>query len=216
MGELQRKHGEKIRDTAINALKAEPEGAWMEDMRGYLATVATVIATMTFQVGLNPPGGIVQNEEKGVVDCPKPNEKIDYHTQACPGDSVYAAARRNQYFVFMWFNGISFFTSLCVRLWLISGLPLSRRLPTLFLAMVLCISLLSLACTFVYGGSMSIPESNPNARALAGMSTLFFLVGFLGGLVITRFVFLCANICTKGSNASTTPSDDGTQVKRST
>ncbi|KAK2353220.1 ankyrin repeat-containing protein BDA1 [Trifolium repens] len=27
-------------------------------MRGYLGLMATVIATMTFQMGLNPPGGI--------------------------------------------------------------------------------------------------------------------------------------------------------------
>nr|AGV40516.1 hypothetical protein [Phaseolus vulgaris] len=31
---------------------------WLKDMRGNLSLVATVIATMTFQSALNPPGGV--------------------------------------------------------------------------------------------------------------------------------------------------------------
>ena len=46
-------------DAATNALKAAREGEWLKDMRGNLAMVATVIATVTFQVCLNPPGGVV-------------------------------------------------------------------------------------------------------------------------------------------------------------
>ena len=195
-------------DAATNALKAAREGEWLKDMRGNLAMMATVITTMTFQAGLNPPGGFVQNEEKGVVDCPKPNEKINDHNQACPGDSVYAAAHTDQYFKFMGSNSISFFASLCVCLWLVSGLPLNRGIPTLLLAMLMCISLLSLAYTYLYGGAMPIPESNSNQRAFGDVYILFSLVVLLSALVFARLVLLGAAVFTKRSNAPTTPSND--------
>jgi hypothetical protein len=31
---------------------------WMEETRGTLMIVATVIATMAFQAGISPPGGV--------------------------------------------------------------------------------------------------------------------------------------------------------------
>ncbi|XP_054782380.1 ankyrin repeat-containing protein At5g02620-like [Prosopis cineraria] len=36
------------------------EGSWLKEMRGYLSLVSTVIATITFQALINPPGGFIQ------------------------------------------------------------------------------------------------------------------------------------------------------------
>ncbi|KOM26931.1 hypothetical protein LR48_Vigan346s001300 [Vigna angularis] len=41
---------------------------WMEERRGSLMIVATVLATMSFQIAINPPGGVWQStshEEQG-------------------------------------------------------------------------------------------------------------------------------------------------------
>ncbi|KAJ7963224.1 Ankyrin repeat-containing protein [Quillaja saponaria] len=40
-------------------------GDWLEDTRGTLGVVATVISTMTFQAPLNPPGGVWQEIPEG-------------------------------------------------------------------------------------------------------------------------------------------------------
>lgn len=39
-------------------------GNWLEEMRGNLSLVATVIATITFQVTMNPPGGRGERERE--------------------------------------------------------------------------------------------------------------------------------------------------------
>ncbi|XP_057744227.1 uncharacterized protein LOC130962142 [Arachis stenosperma] len=66
-------------------------GEWLKEIRGNLAMVASVIATMTFQIGLNPPGGVVQNGDKGFIKCPTPKG----NDQACPGQSVFAFADKD-------------------------------------------------------------------------------------------------------------------------
>ena len=117
---------EKFIETASKWVGTEEKGEWLKDMRGNLAMVATVVATMTFQVGLNPPGGVVQNEKNGLCDCAI--ELQEYF--ACPGESVFAAADERNFFYFMLSNNISFFSSLMVCLWLMSGLPIYHRFPT--------------------------------------------------------------------------------------
>ena len=77
------KRWKKVMDTASKWLGIEENGEWLKDMRGNLAMVATVIATMIFQVGLNPPGGVVQNDERGYVACPT-NQPEYYTDYACP------------------------------------------------------------------------------------------------------------------------------------
>ena len=46
VGNLLKDEGDKVR--------------WLENMRGNLSLVASIITTMTFQLAMNPPGGIVQ------------------------------------------------------------------------------------------------------------------------------------------------------------
>uniref|UniRef100_A0A803NCN1 PGG domain-containing protein n=1 Tax=Chenopodium quinoa TaxID=63459 RepID=A0A803NCN1_CHEQI len=46
---------------AKKALKTTKDRAWLEDHRTSLMVVASLIATMAFQVGINPPGGVWQD-----------------------------------------------------------------------------------------------------------------------------------------------------------
>ncbi|PNX89548.1 hypothetical protein L195_g045668, partial [Trifolium pratense] len=36
------------------------KGKWIEDMKGSISLTASIIATMTFSLATNPPGGVVQ------------------------------------------------------------------------------------------------------------------------------------------------------------
>uniref|UniRef100_A0A803NCL9 PGG domain-containing protein n=1 Tax=Chenopodium quinoa TaxID=63459 RepID=A0A803NCL9_CHEQI len=52
---------------AKEVLKHQADGTWLEEQRTSLMVVASLIATMAFQVGINPPGGVWQ-ETKVVND----------------------------------------------------------------------------------------------------------------------------------------------------
>uniref|UniRef100_A0A803NCF1 PGG domain-containing protein n=1 Tax=Chenopodium quinoa TaxID=63459 RepID=A0A803NCF1_CHEQI len=47
---------------AKEALKPKKDRAWLEDQRTSLMVVASLIATMAFQAGINPPGGVWQDD----------------------------------------------------------------------------------------------------------------------------------------------------------
>ncbi|TKY64310.1 hypothetical protein E2542_SST14203 [Spatholobus suberectus] len=60
----------KFLKQAVNLLAHQNQNEWLKDMRGNLSLVATVISTMTFQVAINPPGGVRPPNENGDVECP--------------------------------------------------------------------------------------------------------------------------------------------------
>ncbi|XP_050281483.1 uncharacterized protein LOC126722361 [Quercus robur] len=67
------------------------------EVRNVLLIVATLIAAVTFQAGINPPGGVWQDDDHG-------------HT---PGSAIYAS-RKQAYYVFLVFNTVALSTSVLV------------------------------------------------------------------------------------------------------
>ena len=83
------------------------QGNWIEETRGTLMVVATVIATMTFQSTISPPGGVWQENTKyGGFNC------TTYGTCEA-GTAVLAYAWTHDFIKFMTYNTTSFFSSLC-------------------------------------------------------------------------------------------------------
>ncbi|PIM98929.1 hypothetical protein CDL12_28583 [Handroanthus impetiginosus] len=78
----------------------------LHNSRDTITIVATLIATFTFTVGVNPPGGV-------------------YQDGALIGTAV--AARRTAFRVFSVCNNLALFISLCVVLALVSVIPFKRR-----------------------------------------------------------------------------------------
>ena len=111
------------------------QGDWLEETRGALMVVATVITTITFQPVLNPPGGVnppVPNPPGGVNPPVGSFQNSEYgltNKYGCDaGTSVLACSEnRYRYLIFMIYNTISFAASLCVVFLLISGLPLKNK-----------------------------------------------------------------------------------------
>ncbi|GMY34660.1 ankyrin repeat-containing protein BDA1-like [Fagus crenata] len=155
----------------LNCLRHK--GNWLEEMRGTLMVVATVITTITFQPIVNPPGGVLQTNVN--VDflvayasvSPwglnldlgqnwEPNQNITCEA----GTSVLACAPSHYYtyFLFLIFNTISFTASLCVTFLLISGFPLGNKVCMGLLTFAMCTTLAFLAFAYLIAFYMLVPN----------------------------------------------------------
>jgi len=105
---------------------------WLENQRNALMIVASLIATMAFQVGVNPPGGFWQDDNDG------------HHA----GFSVMADKDKGSYHNLLILSSIGLVSSLSVILLLISGLP-CRRLFVSILMITMWIALSATLLTYV-------------------------------------------------------------------
>ena len=96
-----------------NNLARQDEYDWLRKKRSTLMVVASLIATMAFQVGANPPGGLWQDNFDG--DAKTPAHRA--------GSSILADRNPEKYGHFLTSNSMAFVTSLSVILMLISGIP---------------------------------------------------------------------------------------------
>ncbi|CAJ1947800.1 unnamed protein product [Sphenostylis stenocarpa] len=131
-----------------NWMAHKDKDKWLKDMRGMLSLMATVIATMTFQSGINPPGGVLPAKDSG-VDC---------QNDSCPGQSVLALVYTQDFKYFLYFNTICFVSSSAVCLLLVSGFPLKNRFFTWLMSIGMCIILSTLSLTYLFGAQMIVPD----------------------------------------------------------
>jgi hypothetical protein len=162
------------------------QGNWIEETRGALMLVATVIATMTFQSTLSPPGGVWQeNTNTGGLNCTT-------YGVCEAGTAVLAYASPHEFVKFMTYNTISFFSSLGVVLLLISGFPLKNKVMmwVLTFAMTVAVTFMSLTYAFALGlvAPYHIIQQVYNMRypRVVTWGVLLLVVGLIHTL---RFVF---------------------------
>ncbi|KAJ9175544.1 hypothetical protein P3X46_014090 [Hevea brasiliensis] len=131
----------------------EYKGDWIEETRGSLMIVATVIATMTFQVGINPPGGVWQQNTTSSSEgsfCSSDN--------VCrAGTSVFSYNPGISYYRFLTFNSIAFVSSISVILLLVSGFPLKNKLCMWLLTLAMCVTISFAALTYLASLEMVNP-----------------------------------------------------------
>ena len=131
------------------------KGDWLEETRGSLMVVATVITTITFQPALSPPGGFWQNDINNdtVASACGPDDKI------CEaGTLVSAYGRETLFLCFLISNTISFTASLCVTLLLISGFPLKNKVFMCILTFAMCTTLTFLGVTYILAIVLVLPD----------------------------------------------------------
>ncbi|KAM5554339.1 ankyrin repeat-containing protein NPR4-like [Rosa sericea] len=153
-----KKDGKKGRKSAkkVNE-KRSKSGNWVEEKRGMLMVVATMISTMTFQATINPPGGFWQDMNTNTTFSGVPVCNV---TNPCvAGTAVSSYMHPDSFYRFMTFNIICFLLSLSITLLLISGFPLRKRVLVWLLSIVMCLTLTFLALTFNEGAKMVIPQS---------------------------------------------------------
>ena len=91
------------------------QGEWLAKKRDALMVVASLLASMAFQAGVNPPGGVWQENS---LTGPDPHRA---------GEAVVAYNNPHTYKYYIRDNTISIVASLSTLLLLISGLPFRRK-----------------------------------------------------------------------------------------
>ncbi|KAL1552320.1 ankyrin repeat-containing protein BDA1-like [Salvia divinorum] len=95
---------------------------WLGRKRSAVMIVASLTATVAFQAGLSPPGGVWQGDFSG-----NPNGTARADKAHKAGQSVMAYTLPDKYGQYMVFNTIAFLASLSIILLQVSGLPMRRR-----------------------------------------------------------------------------------------
>ena len=100
----------------------------------YLMLIATLAASITYQAGLNPPGGFWSDDGSHYA-----------------GNPLLHDINRQRYKIFFCFNAISFMTSIVVILLLLSKSIRKKAVPLEVLLLIMILDLLSLMTAFAAG-----------------------------------------------------------------
>ncbi|XP_027910378.1 ankyrin repeat-containing protein ITN1-like [Vigna unguiculata] len=131
----------------------------LEEMRGMLSLVSTMISTVTFGVVMNPPGGDLSIH---------PLLRMQY-------EEMFTS--------FLTMNTISFIASLGVTLLLISGVPLKNEVTMGLLSVGTGVCLTFLVLTYIY----AVPL-NKNLHFGETFSVLFSWLGLVGAIVVFTII----------------------------
>lgn len=125
-------------------------GLWIEETRGALMVVSTVVLTITYQPAISPPGGLWQNTSSE-------GEACSIHTCET-GKSVLASTSSVNFISFMYFNTVSFTCSIATIFMCISGISLRNKFTMVLLAFCMCLNLASLSLAYVAALFQVTPE----------------------------------------------------------
>ncbi|KAL9172321.1 hypothetical protein ABFS82_03G038000 [Erythranthe guttata] len=143
----------------------EQQDDWLEKKKSALMIVASLIATMAFQVGVNPPNGVWQDDK--FVDS-LGNLVRDYHHA---GLSVMAHKHPEVYPIFCIVNTTGFIASLSIILLLMSGIPIRRRFFMWMLMVITWIAITAIGLTY----SISLTAVTPTGK----WEPIFLVLGFI-------------------------------------
>ncbi|XP_038885567.1 ankyrin repeat-containing protein ITN1-like [Benincasa hispida] len=122
-----------------------------------LMVVASLIATMAFQAGMNPPGGIWQDDN------------ASGNPRQTAGTSVMAGKDKATYNKYLLSNTVGFMTSFIAIVMILIGLP-QKRICMRVLIMTMCAAVCSMAFTYGYSIRFFTPLPQPatsNSNSLA-------------------------------------------------
>lgn len=179
--ELNKRMSSKVRSMQKPVGK-QKSADWMGRRRSALMVVASLIATVAFQAGLTPPGGVWQDDY--VID-EDGNAVQDPHSV---GQSVLAYKHPKEYGIFMIFNTVAFLSSLSIILILVSGLPMNRRRWMWVQMVIMWIAITGLEATyFITLIRMSPSDVGIMLREVTQKSVLAWMtvmaIVFIGNLV---------------------------------
>lgn len=109
---------------------------WLSRKQDALMVVASLIATVAFSAGVNPPGGVWQDDNSS-----------GNKTQTA-GTSVFAAKHKDNYNEYLACNTIGFTASLIVMLMLITGLPFKHPVVVWILIFAMWVAVASMAASY--------------------------------------------------------------------
>ncbi|KAL0394203.1 UNVERIFIED_CONTAM: hypothetical protein Slati_4386500 [Sesamum latifolium] len=176
-----------------NIPKKHKHTDWLARKRNALMIVASLLATVAFQAGLSPPGGVWQDDFSG-----NPNSTVGSDKPHKAGQSVMAYTLPSKYGQYMIFNTIAFLASLSIILLQVSGLPMRRRrwMWTQMVTMWIAVTAQTLTY-FVTLINMTPKRVERTVYQVAKISVLVWLalVGFVFIGNITRAILYILRTC---------------------
>ncbi|TXG61829.1 hypothetical protein EZV62_013192 [Acer yangbiense] len=152
----------------------EKKKDWVDKMGSALMVAASLIATMAFQVAVNPPGGVWQEDSTSISGAGAPKSSHEPHTA---GISIFSDYYPEAYMVFLIANTTGFLASLNIILLLISGLPIKRRFFIWILMVIMWIAISAMILSYV----LSIFALLELAPALYCLEIVLFVgIGLMG------------------------------------
>ncbi|XP_015902799.2 ankyrin repeat-containing protein ITN1-like [Ziziphus jujuba] len=156
----------------------------LKDRNSGLMVGATVIATMAFQIVVNPPGGVWQEDkEKGSAGCAA---EVKCHA----GNAVFGYSYG--YLSLVNYNAGAFLTSLSIILLLISGIPLQYKFCMWLLTVAMCLTLTFVTLTFEEAVKLITPVAKlymVNTMLDFTTSAWILLLGMVVLIRTLRFLF---------------------------
>lgn len=162
-------HHIKRNDTKKNV----PEN-WLTRKRESLMVVASLIATTAFQAGINPPGGVWQDDTSG----------------GSAGRSIMATKDQNRYKWFLYLNTGGFIASLSIILMLITGLPFKRKFFMWILTVVMLVTITTMALSY----RESVLYLTPNVAAELARRVVQYGVLAWSGVMVVIFLLHTINL----------------------
>lgn len=183
----------KVLELVVNWLSYENKNEWLDQMRGNMSIVAIFIATITFQMAINPPGGVRPIKDDGDKDanntaCSKGYKDL----KLCPGNAVLAIVYPEYYSHFLFWNTICFIASLSVLLLLMSGIRLSHRFSMWLFSIGMCFTLTTLLVTYRIAILMVTPDPvwSDNEVLLSTLLRIWIGLFSFSGLLLTLRIII--------------------------
>ncbi|KAF8400855.1 hypothetical protein HHK36_014158 [Tetracentron sinense] len=146
---------------------------WMRETRRGIMVMAVLIATVTFEVALNPPGGFWQGGDTNT------NVTAADHRQ---GNSVMGDLSRNSFTWFLVWDSIGFLASMSIIVALMSPVTFNRiSIRWEYVRLMMWVVVASIHMVFLYGVQMTT-DSNVFKRAVVAPFVFFYVIVGVFGL----------------------------------
>lgn len=154
--------GKKLFERAAKWFEYQDKGEWITDMKNSIGIAVSIIATVTFSLATNPPGGVVQAGRGDMPFSTNDTFCLELNTtrreHICAGESILATSNKEDYLAFLVCNTICFMSSLSVLLLLVSGIPIRKTYLLWGLSIGMCVILTSFALTYMFAVYMVTPK----------------------------------------------------------
>ena len=178
-------HHESGKPTQLSKQRSKQKGNWIEEMRGALMVVATVITTITYQPALSPPGGVWQSDIK---DSNQANACSGKNKYCEAGTLVLAYSYESYYLAFLVCNTIAFTASLSITLLLISGFPFKNKVFMGMLTFAMCTTLTFLGISYVLAFIMLVPVHLGDRLGFNMLFPIYVLLGLIAVVILIHTV----------------------------